>query len=117
MTDSVSPSPNPSPAHARGEGDIGAIPAIISDVIRQQRALHPDRPVLIGVAGAQGSGKTTACQQLVAANARFANFSIDDVYLDTEQRLSWRRGHIRCSSQEVRRGRMTSRWRVRRLPR
>jgi D-glycerate 3-kinase len=67
--------------------DIGAIPTIIYDVIQQQRALHPDRPVLIGVAGAQGSGKTTACQLLEAANRpRYANFSIDDVYLDTQQR-------------------------------
>jgi D-glycerate 3-kinase len=67
--------------------DIGAIPTIIYDVIRQQRALHPDRPVLIGVAGAQGSGKTTACQLLEMSNRpRFANFSIDDVYLDTGQR-------------------------------
>jgi D-glycerate 3-kinase len=67
--------------------DIGAIPTIIYDVIQQQRALHPDRPVLIGVSGAQGSGKTTACQLLEAANRpRYANFSIDDVYLDTQQR-------------------------------
>jgi D-glycerate 3-kinase len=67
--------------------DVTAIPTIIYDVIQQQRALHPDRPVLIGVAGAQGSGKTTACQLLEATNRpRFANFSIDDVYLDTQQR-------------------------------
>ncbi len=66
--------------------DIDAIPAIIYNVIQQQRALHPDRPVLIGVSGAQGSGKTTACQQLVAANPAYANFSIDDVYLDAQQR-------------------------------
>jgi D-glycerate 3-kinase len=63
-----------------------AVAEIVSEIIQQQRDLHSGRPVLIGVAGAQGSGKTTACQQLVAANARFANFSIDDVYLDTEQR-------------------------------
>jgi D-glycerate 3-kinase len=67
--------------------DIGAVPTIIYEVIQQQRALHPGRPVLIGVAGAQGSGKTTACQLLEAANRpHYANFSIDDVYLDTEQR-------------------------------
>jgi D-glycerate 3-kinase len=67
--------------------DIGAIPTIIYDVIQQQRALLPDRPVLIGVSGAQGSGKTTACQLLEAANRpRYANFSIDDVYLDAGQR-------------------------------
>lgn len=67
--------------------DVTAIPTIIYDIIQQQRALHPGRPVLIGVAGAQGSGKTTACQLLEAANRpRYANFSIDDVYLDTQQR-------------------------------
>jgi D-glycerate 3-kinase len=67
--------------------DIGAIPTIIYDVIQRQRALHPNRPALIGVAGAQGSGKTTACQLLEATNRpRYANFSIDDVYLDTQQR-------------------------------
>jgi D-glycerate 3-kinase len=66
--------------------DVNVIPAIIHEVIQQQRAWHPDRPVLIGVAGAQGSGKTTACQQLVTANPRYANFSIDDVYLDARQR-------------------------------
>jgi D-glycerate 3-kinase len=64
-----------------------AVPTIIYEVIQQQRAQHPERPVLVGVAGAQGSGKTTACQLLQAANRpRFANFSIDDVYLDTQQR-------------------------------
>jgi len=69
--------------------DVAAIPIIIYEVIQQQRALHPDRAVLIGVAGAQGSGKTTACQLLEAANRpRYANFSIDDVYLDTGQRAA-----------------------------
>ena len=68
--------------------DVTAIPTIIYEVIQRERALHPDRPVLIGVAGAQGSGKTTACQLLEAANRpRYANFSIDDVYLDTQQRV------------------------------
>lgn len=66
--------------------DANAIATIVSDVIQQQRTLHPHRPVLIGVAGAQGSGKTTACQQLVTAYPRYANFSIDDVYLDAQQR-------------------------------
>lgn len=65
------------------------IPTIIYNVIQQQRVLHPDRPVLIGVAGAQGLGKTTACQQLVAANRAYANFSIDDVYFDREQRAEF----------------------------
>jgi len=82
----MSPTPSPSPA-LRGEGDVTAVPTIIYDVIQQQRARHPDRPVLIGVAGAQGSGKTTAVQLLEMANRpRYAQFSIDDVYLDRTQR-------------------------------
>jgi D-glycerate 3-kinase len=86
MTDGMSPAPNPSPA-LRGEGDVTQIPTIIYDVIQQQRALHSDRPVLIGVAGAQGSGKTTACQLLEMANRpRFAHFSLDDVYWSKDER-------------------------------
>jgi len=63
------------------------LPDLIYRVSQEQRARTPDRPALIGVAGAQGSGKTTLCELLVAANApRFAQFSIDDVYLDHAQR-------------------------------
>ena len=67
--------------------DIAAVPAIVYDTIQAARARRPERPALIGLAGAQGSGKTTACELLVAANLpRFAQFSIDDVYLDQAQR-------------------------------
>jgi D-glycerate 3-kinase len=63
-------------------GDVTTVPEKLYALIRHQRAAHPDRPVLIGVAGSQGSGKTTACRLLAAANApRFAHFSLDDVYL------------------------------------
>lgn len=67
--------------------DVTAVPEIIYGVIQQQRALHPDRPVLIGVAGAQGSGKTTACKLLEMSNRpRFAHFSLDDVYWSKAER-------------------------------
>lgn len=60
---------------------------LISRIIQEQCARNPDRPALIGVSGAQGSGKTTVCETLVKANApRFVQFSIDDVYLDHAQR-------------------------------
>jgi len=69
---------------------LTAVPEIIYRVIQQQRALHPERPVLIGVAGAQASGKTTAVELLEAANRpRYAQFSIDDVYLNTEERAAF----------------------------
>jgi D-glycerate 3-kinase len=63
------------------------LPDLIYRVIQEQRARHPERPALIGVSGAQGSGKTTVCQLLEAANRpRFAQFSIDDLYFDHVQR-------------------------------
>ncbi len=63
------------------------VASIIYDVIQQQRALHLERPALIGVAGAQGSGKTHVCQLLEAANRpRFAHFSLDDVYWSKAER-------------------------------
>lgn len=61
---------------------VTALPDQLYALIQRARAKHPDRPVLIGVAGSQGSGKTTACRLLEAANRpRFAHFSLDDVYL------------------------------------
>jgi D-glycerate 3-kinase len=63
------------------------IPELIYRVIQEQRARHPGRPALIGVAGAQGSGKTHWCRLIEAANRpRFAHFSLDDVYLTKAER-------------------------------
>ncbi|MFZ2030283.1 MAG: hypothetical protein WAU68_08245 [Vitreimonas sp.] len=63
------------------------LPDLIYRVIQEQRGRNPDRPALIGVSGAQGSGKTTICQLLEAANRpRFVQFSIDDLYQDHIQR-------------------------------
>ena len=66
---------------------MSELATLIYNVIQEQRGRNSDQPVLIGVSGAQGSGKTTACQLLEAANRpRFVQFSIDDVYLDHVQR-------------------------------
>lgn len=63
------------------------LPALIYDIVKQRRARYPERPALIGVSGAQGSGKTYACRLLEAANRpRLAHFSLDDVYLARAER-------------------------------
>jgi D-glycerate 3-kinase len=63
------------------------IPTLIYEVFQTVRARHPERPALIGVTGAQGSGKTHACRLLEAANRpRFAHFSLDDTYLTRAER-------------------------------
>lgn len=70
-----------------------AIPALIADLIRDTRARHPDRPALIGVGGAQGSGKSYVCRQIAETNPRIAHFSLDDVYLTKAERV-WRADNV-----------------------
>lgn len=66
-----------------------AIPTLIYDVIQKVRARPSDRPALIGVGGAQGSGKSTVCWLLTQSNKpRFAHFSLDDVYLTQAERAA-----------------------------
>ena len=73
-----------------------AIPKLIFDIIQDVRARHGDRPALVGVAGAQGSGKSTICGLLEASNRpRFAHFSMDDVYLSKAVREERARLHGR----------------------
>ncbi len=48
---------------------------------------QPDRPALIGIAGAQGSGKTTLARA-AAARLGGATFSLDDVYLTKAERTA-----------------------------
>ncbi len=64
-----------------------ALPTLIFNIVQDVRARHPNRPALVGVSGAQGSGKSTVCALLEATNRpRFAWFSLDDVYLTREER-------------------------------
>lgn len=63
------------------------IPVLLYEIIQDLRARNPDRVPLIGVAGAQGSGKSYQCRILTMANQpRFAHFSLDDVYLTKAER-------------------------------
>ena len=64
-----------------------SLPALIYDLIQQHRARDSEHVPLIGVAGAQGSGKTYVCRQLALTNKpRFAYFSLDDVYFTKKER-------------------------------
>jgi D-glycerate 3-kinase len=45
-----------------------------------------DRPPIVGVAGPQGSGKTTLVKAYAAFHPRTAHFSLDDVYLPASYR-------------------------------
>lgn len=78
MTQNTSPSPDPSPA-SRGDGKIVSL-------LRELIQHAPRRPALIGVGGAQGSGKTYHCRAFAEANPRVAHFSLDDVYLTRDER-------------------------------
>lgn len=63
------------------------IPDLIYKIIQDLRAHQPNKPALIGVGGAQGSGKSYHCKLLTQANLpRFAHFSLDDVYWPPNQR-------------------------------
>lgn len=63
------------------------IPVLLYEIIQDLRARNSERPALVGVGGAQGSGKSYACRLLTMANQpRFAHFSLDDVYFSRAER-------------------------------
>lgn len=64
----------------------GRFDALLHELILTARARQPG-PALIGVGGAQGSGKTTLCRAYAeASGGRVAHFSLDDVYLTRAER-------------------------------
>lgn len=67
-------------------------PEPIANLLRQlvadTRTMQPDRPALIGVGGAQGSGKTHQCRAFATQNPRVAHFSLDDVYFTQAERAA-----------------------------
>ncbi|MBC7768062.1 MAG: kinase [Phycisphaerales bacterium] len=69
------------------------IPALLQHLIQGVRARHADRPALVGVGGAQGSGKSTICRAFAQTHPRVAHFSLDDVYLTKAERV-WRADNI-----------------------
>ena len=73
------------------------IPVLLYNIIQDLRARDPEKPALIGVGGAQGSGKSYQCRLLATANQpRFAHFSLDDVYFSRAEREKMaRERHLR----------------------
>jgi D-glycerate 3-kinase len=60
----------------------GPIPELLREIVDAIRVRIPHRPALIGVGGAQGSGKSTQSRAFAqASGGRIAHFSLDDVYL------------------------------------
>lgn len=64
-----------------------AFPALVTGLIAEARARNSERPALIGVGGAQGSGKSHQCRAYAGSHAGVAYFSLDDVYLSKAERL------------------------------
>jgi D-glycerate 3-kinase len=73
----------------RAFADWSAADASLVDAIADRRALA-DKPILVGVAGAQGSGKTTLVRRLAALLEHralpTAALSLDDFYLTKAER-------------------------------
>jgi D-glycerate 3-kinase len=63
-----------------------SVQGLIASAIANTRAHNADRVPLIGVAGAQGAGKSYQCRQYVEAHPRVAYFSLDDVYFTKAER-------------------------------
>ncbi len=61
-------------------------PATIAELLALCAANAADRPALIGLSGAQGSGKSHHAHEFVHDNAHVAHFSMDDVYLPQAER-------------------------------
>lgn len=65
-----------------------AVQALLHEYVAMARADDPAHVPLIGVAGAQGSGKSYQCRRYVAAHPRIAHFSLDDVYFTKAERAA-----------------------------
>ena len=65
----------------------GEILALLTRLADEARARRPEQPALIGISGAQGSGKSHHAHAFAHAHARVAHFSLDDVYLTRAERV------------------------------
>lgn len=64
---------------------------LIEQAIRGALSTHRRGPLIVGVCGSQGSGKSTVCKTLAAhfgaAGLKVANLSLDDLYLPLAARV------------------------------
>lgn len=65
----------------------GDTQTLLNELIAQAIDKAPGHMPLIGVAGAQGSGKSYQCRAYAAAHPRVAHFSLDDVYFTKAERV------------------------------
>ncbi|MEZ5937469.1 MAG: hypothetical protein R3C52_04540 [Hyphomonadaceae bacterium] len=63
-----------------------ALLSVLDRIVDGARSHIHGRPSVIGLAGPQGSGKTTLARAWSGMHPAIAHFSLDDVYLDQEQR-------------------------------
>src|SRR5690606_27976491 len=70
----------------------GVIEDILCDLLNAAAARTSRRPVVLGLSGAQGSGKSTVARKLVgrleAAGLNAATLSLDDLYLTRGERAA-----------------------------
>ena len=59
---------------------------IVADAVAAARANAPSRPIVVGLCGPQGSGKSTIAAALTARVPRSATLSLDDLYLTRVER-------------------------------
>lgn len=64
---------------------------LIEHAIQARSSVRSGRPLVVGICGSQGSGKSTVCKTLTArfgqAGLKVANLSIDDLYLPLADRV------------------------------
>ncbi|MGE0046534.1 MAG: kinase [Hyphomonadaceae bacterium] len=63
-----------------------SIQALLENVAESIRARITTRPALIGLGGAQGSGKSYQSKAFAASHENVAHFSMDDIYLTKRER-------------------------------
>lgn len=93
MTPPPHPSPSEAAAHPAGGEAADSVAAWAGAAVVRALASRPARePLILGMSGPQGSGKSTVAAQLAARFAPAATLSLDDFYLPLAAREAMARG-------------------------